>query len=69
MAHIIELTKSEGRTASKADDIKILINADVILKIEDTLDDYAGDTRITFVDGSTLYITESLAQLKKLLVQ
>jgi len=67
MAHIIELTKSTGATSSEADDIKILINADVILKIEDTLDDYAGDTRITFVDGSTLYIVESLQDLKKLL--
>ncbi len=64
MAHIIELTKSEGQTASTDDDIKILVNADVILKIEDTKDDYAGDTRITFVDGSTLYVCESLHELK-----
>jgi len=37
MAHIVRLTKSEGNDkASEADDIKILINADAIIKIEDT---------------------------------
>ena len=67
MAHIIELTKSEGATASENDDIKILVNADHLLKIEDTEENYAGDCKLTFIDGSTLYVCESFIELKQIL--
>lgn len=63
MAHIIKVTQAAGVVASTADDEVILINADMIVRIDDTDENYAGDSRILLSDGSAIYVVESLAEL------
>jgi len=69
MPKFIELTTSDRQTKDTSDDITVLVNADLIIKIDDTEENYAGDTRVQFVDGSALYVSETLAELKAMLVK
>jgi len=65
MAKMIRVTLSEGETVCTSDDTVILINSDRILKIDDTDENYAGDSRVQMSDGSAIYVTESLDELEK----
>lgn len=60
MAKMIKVTQAAGVVASTDDDEVILINADMIVRIDDTDDNYAGDCRILLSDGSAIYVVESL---------
>ena len=63
MAKMIIVTQAAGMVSSIADDEVILINADMILRIDDTDENYAGDSRILLSDGSAIYVVESLSEL------
>ena len=67
MAKMIEVTQTGGVVSSKSSDEKILINADMIIKIEDTDENYAGDSRILLIDKSAVYVNESQEELRVLI--
>ena len=67
MAKMIEVTQTGGVVSSKSADEKILINADMIIKIEDTDENYAGDSRILLIDKSAVYVNESQEELRVLI--
>jgi len=67
MATMIRVTQAAGAVTSTSDDEVILINADMIVRIDDTDDNYAGDCRIQLSDGSAIYVVESQNTLANLI--
>lgn len=67
MASMIEVTQAGDSVTVKNADEKILVNADMIIRIEDTDENYAGDSRILLIDGTPIYVNESLQKLSRLI--
>ena len=63
MAKMIRVTQAAGAVTSTSDDEVILINAEMIVRIDDTDDNYTGDCRILLSDGSAIYVIESQSAL------
>jgi len=64
MAKMIRVTQAAGMASTTSDDEVILINADMIIRVDDTDENYAGDSRILLNDGSALYVVESLTDIE-----
>ncbi len=69
MAKMIRVTQAAGAVTSTSDDEIILLNADKIIRIDDTDENYAGDCRILLSDGSAVYVTESQNALFEIINQ
>lgn len=67
MAKMIRVTQAAGAVTSTSDDEVILLNADMIVRIDDTDENYAGDCRILLNEGTAIYVIESQNTLEKLI--
>lgn len=67
MAHLIEVTVSGGAYLGPKNGTKITINADRIMKVENVSAGQVGVSKITMDDKSEHYVTETQAEIAKLI--
>lgn len=64
MPKMIRITQAADMSSTTSDDEVLLINAELIIRIDGTDDNYAGDSKVTMTDGSAIYVSESLSELE-----
>lgn len=67
MAHIVTVTITGGAYLGPSQDKQISINANNIILIEDVREDEIGNSLIIMSDNSKLYVSETRAQLERLI--
>ena len=64
MPKMIRITQAAEMSSESNEGEVLLINAELILRIDGTDDNYAGDSKVSMTDGSAIYVSESLSELE-----
>ena len=67
MVKMIEVTKAGGAYLDENQDVKVTVNADNINVCKPVPEDEVGKSRIVFNDGTSINVTETQEQLRKLI--